>query len=365
MAKSKCSEIVTNPYTGEEIEITASKSDILQRRIAAQKDKWEQEQILEEGQQAAWKATASLNAVYNYLRSLPYVSLHPLTPAEYESSLLSQIRQRRRTPPTLEDAQTDVGISFPKKVFSKVSKAKNAELTVLYDKAEVLYNERMAAYTKAVEADRIEYQKRYAEEKRKIYNILNLMRSGSPTGAREYYTFALNRDNFRVNNDARYVPEFKNFVFRRRPREKGSKDLIGKVSLSYRIPNTEEIPVVAEYVYNSKAYSLEPKEYDAKTAQAWRKRVAESVLIRTVALLFRSDPFSQIGEITITGYMRYFDRGYGDDQCKNVMRATITREVFERIKLEQADPDEMYSRIMNGAMSAGMYSKEPYALSEI
>ncbi len=88
----------------------------------------------------------------------------------------------------------------------------------------------MAAYTKAVEADRTEYQKRYAEEKRKIYNILNLMRSGSPTGAREYYTFALNRDNYRVNNDARYVPEFKNFVFRRRPREKGSKDLIGKRS---------------------------------------------------------------------------------------------------------------------------------------
>ena len=259
MPSPKFSEIITNPYTGEEKEITASKEDVLQRRIYAQQDTWEQEQLALEGRQAANEATAQLRVAYGYLRSLSHIDLQPLTPSIYESALLSKVRQRKRYRPQLLDVEQELGVNKAKKLISHLSKSKKEELTALQRKAEILYNDRVEKYNEQIKKDYAEYQEKCAEETQKVNNLMRLLQNGSPTAAHVYYSYALNRDDFSVDNQTRFTPEFHSFKFRRRPLERGSKELVGKVSLSYRIPNKEEIPAVAEYVYNQKTNVVEEK----------------------------------------------------------------------------------------------------------
>ena len=143
MPSPKYTEIVTNPYTGEEKEITASKEDVLQRRICAQQDAWEQEQIIAEGKQAASEATAQLRVVYNYLRALSHVNLQPLTPEIYAAEQLAKVHQRRRYMPKLSEVEQELGLTKAKKLLSHISKSKKDELSLIQKKVEAIYNERI------------------------------------------------------------------------------------------------------------------------------------------------------------------------------------------------------------------------------
>ena len=356
MANPKYSDILRNPYTGEEIEITASKEDVFLRRRDEQIDKWEKEQYIRQQQQEAQRLTENLQAVTGYLRTLCYCNLHPLSPESYINESLSLIYHRRRYKPTLDDAEKDVGITTFVKAKAILPGKSKAKLEDLRLKAKELLASRLEEYNQKVKEDEEEYLQKRNKEERTLRNRIYALSKGSIVAARQYYAYALDHDDYSVDSSNRFQPEHTDIKF---------LPDTGEIRFAYRIPNGDEIPAVARYEYDLKTDSIVPRNYDIKTSAKWKLQIAESVLLRTAALVFLSDHYDKIKNVSITGYLRYYDTAFGNDQYKAVIQVNLLRTVFDKVSLETVNPIDLFSRVLKANIAAGLYVKEPYALSEI
>ena len=82
-------------------------------------------------------------------------------------------------------------------------------------------------------------------------------------------------------------------------------------------------------------------------------------------MVFRSDYYEKVKNITVNGYLRYYDPAFGNDQKNTVIRAKITRDLFNKVSLERVNPEDLFSRELKATISSGLYAKEPYSSSEI
>ena len=82
-------------------------------------------------------------------------------------------------------------------------------------------------------------------------------------------------------------------------------------------------------------------------------------------MIFLSDRYGIVDAVEIAGYLRYFDSAYGNNRTKNVIRCRITRDVFNEVSLEWANPLELFGRVLNADISRGLYEKEPHTLREV
>lgn len=356
MANPKFSETLTNTYTGEEKEITASKEDVFLRRKNEQITKWENEQYIRERQQEAQRITDKYHAVTSYLQTLSYYNLTPLSPELYLKENISKIHRRSRPMPTLEDAKKTVGITGVlelKAVFFEESKKKLEELDI---KAKELFSSRLKEYIQNVKKDEEDYLQRRKKEEKASKTLIQALSRGGITAAKIYYSYALDHDYFSLNTMNRYIPEYSSISYIRNTRE---------IRLSYRIPNSSEIPEIAKYEYNKKTDSIEPMLMDAKSAARWKLRIAESVLLRAAALVFMSDAYERVKSVSITGYLRYYDSAFGNYQIKNVIWFSMSREIYDKISLELVNPVDLFNRVLKAKTASGLYKKEPYAITEI
>ena len=93
----------------------------------------------------------------------------------------------------------------------------------------------------------------------------------------------------------------------------------------------------------------------------------QTLLLRSAARIICSDESKNIEFINITGFLRYYDRAYGNNREINVVELNINRELILQINPERANISELFERVLKGKFktSAGLYDKEPFGLAEI
>ena len=363
MAKIKFSEILTNPYTGEEVEVKGSTEEIFLRRRDATIQKWkneqsrfENEQYVLEQQEKADELTDQLKPLFDYLNKLCYCNLNPLTPESYLSENIAAVKQLHRNKPTLDIAEKDVGINTFVKVTGIIPGKSKDKLKDLQAKAQDLLETRLEDYDQKVISDREKYLQKRKKKESQLKNHITGLSEGKKVASNLYYSYALDRDDYSVNAEDRFFPEYSFIHYT--PNN-------GEIRLSYRIPNEDEILSIAKYKYDAKSDNIIPIPHDRKTAVRWKLRIAESVLLRTAVLIFLSDCYKKVKIVSITGYIRYYDSAFGNDQKKNVIHMTLSRDIFEKLSLETLDPFDLFNRVLKATISSSLYAKEPYAISEI
>ncbi len=364
MAKIKYREILTNPYDpDEQVEIQASTEELFKKRREEQYKKWdlqqdklENEQYVQEQQQRAYELTVQLKQRTESLYRLCYSNLNPLSPDSYIDEKVAMIKLPRRRVPTLDEAEVDVGINKLVKIAGIVPGKSKDRLKKLQDEAHELYKARLEKYHQKIEDDKEIYRKEREKELVQLTNHIEGLKEGRKTASNYYFSYALDRDDYSVNTKDRFHPEHSSIQYFQSD---------GEIKFSYRIPNGDEILTAAKYEYDAKKDTIIAVSRDRKTASRWKLRIAESVMLRATAIIFLSDHYSKVNTVSITGYLRYHDSAFGNEQKKKVIRMTMTREIFDMLSLESLDPYDLFSRVLNATISSGLYSKEPFAISEI
>ena len=353
MANAKYREILENPYTGEIKEITASKEDILERRILEQNQQWEKEKYIRDRKTEASDLNSWLNQNNTYLQELCYCGIQPLLPEQYIRENVSKIYKPRRHRPNRKEIEKEFGLRGISKAWGKVLRTKSYQAN--QESIEAEYQKRITEYesqTKLDDEERLEKQKKVEKEYRERVERYS---KGHSKEICNYAEYALNKDDFSINGKDTYSCDIKTTFFR-----------YGSVlRLKYRLPNEDEMLTVAKYIYNEKKDAIEAIKYSDKETRQKRLCIAESLLLRAVAIIFRSDYFKKIKSIMIVGYLRYFDSAYGKDQTKNVIACMITRDLFDQLSIERVNPVDLFSRVLHASIANGLYSKDPYSINEV
>ena len=139
------------------------------------------------------------------------------------------------------------------------------------------------------------------------------------------------------------------------------------LSYRYRIPNSDEICVIDRFVYDEDSGEVIAKELDKTYAKRVRIHLLQTILLRSAARIIFSDESKNIEFINLTGFLRYYDRTYGNNREINVVKLNISREMIFQINLERANVLELFERVLKEKFktSAGLYDKEPFRLNEI
>ena len=139
------------------------------------------------------------------------------------------------------------------------------------------------------------------------------------------------------------------------------------LSYRYRIPSSDEICVIDRFVYDGESGEVVAKELDKTHAKRVRMHLLQTLLLRSVARIICSDESKNIEFINLTGFLRYYDRAYGNNREINVVKLKIGRDILLQINPERANISELFERTLKGKFktSAGLYDKEPFCLTEI
>ncbi len=139
------------------------------------------------------------------------------------------------------------------------------------------------------------------------------------------------------------------------------------LSYRYRIPNLDEICVIDRFVYDEESGEVIAKELDKTYAKRVRILLLQRLLLRSAARIICSDESKNIEFINLTGFLRYYDRAYGNNREINVVKLNISREMILQINPERANISELFEKVLKGKFktSVGLYDKEPFGLTEI
>ena len=333
----------------------SQKRDIYVRKTVA-REKQQEDAYVAACQEDVAVRNMELRETDTYLRGLPFQYIHPLSPDTYIREKLDVAPPVQRRQPTIRDAEKSAGITLVDPFLSLFSQKRRVRLFAQREQAEKLQKKQMEEYTRLVEIDTADYHKRVHDAKTSLCAEIDGLSARDASAARRYFSYAIARDDFSVDGVNRYHPGYPNIIY--------SPDT-GDLRITCRLPDYGDVPCIDKYFYSEKGHRVDAKLLPIKDRAAKRLCVAESVLLRTVAMIFLSDRYGIVDAVEIAGYLRYFDSAYGNNRTKNVIRCRITRDVFNEVSLEWANPLELFGRVLNADISRGLYEKEPHTLREV
>lgn len=356
MAAPKHSKRIRNRYNHTWQTVTASSEDRLEKRTDEYHMKWDKEHRAEELCHETERRNDDLQSEYEYLKSLCYIDLYPLTPDKYRQKNLSKVSLNKRKRPTLLEVEKEVGINSFKRLLGKIPGPPKASYDDLRRKAVGIWIDKTKTYDKRIEEEKNDPQSAYSKKAAQLDSFIADLSQGDASAVCTYFRYALTHDHFHINTEYDFDANYHEFRF--------SPDT-GELSFSCRIPNETEIPIIKNYKYNDKTEEIESTMYDAKASTDWRLQIMAASLLRAASLVFLSDTYDRIKSVTILGIIRYFDSGFGNYQQKKVVRFTLTHDIFEKLTLEEVNPLTLLKRVLNAKFAEGLYSKEPCDLKEI
>ena len=296
----------------------------------------------------------------NYYRRLHVDDLCILDAEEYYESLKDWSKFTEPRDTSRRDAEKDSKITFLLKCKSIFSDKAKRELEEKRKEAKVLQQEYEQYHQKRVNRVRAQFE----EQQRKNHESVDEMKSMyAKRDKKQIITFfnaVLVNDNFTLDlyrkeryNSASVISEY----------DEKTKTL----SYRYRIPNSDEICVIDRFVYDEESGEVIAKELDKTYAKRVRMHLLQTLLLRSAARIICSDESKNIEFINLTGFLRYYDRAYGNNREINVVKLNISRDILLQINLERANISELLERVLKGKFktSAGLYDKEPFGLTEI
>lgn len=297
----------------------------------------------------------------NYYRRLHIDDLRTLDVDEYYESLKDWRKFKAPKDTSKRDAEKDSRVTFILKIKSIFSDKAKTELEEKREKAKMLQREYEMYYQKKVNRMRAQFE----EEQRQNHESVDEMKSKFIKGDIEqifnFFNSVLECDDFTL--DMLYRQERYNTASEVYEYDKKTKTL----SYKYRIPNMDEICVIARFVYDEKSGEVVEEELDKIHAQKVRLHLLEILLLRSATRVIRSDKYNCVDSVNIIGFLSYYDRAYGNYKEISVAELQISRDLLLQINPEGVSVLELFDRVLKGEfkMTTGLYEKEPFRLTEI
>lgn len=138
-----------------------------------------------------------------------------------------------------------------------------------------------------------------------------------------------------------------------------------KLSIQIRIPNSDEICTIKYFQLSEQYNEPFPIEYDKKLAIKQCLYVAYGIMLRAATLVITSDAQKWINEVTITGFLEYYDRAFGNYTALPVIKISISKELLHKINLERIDITTLFEKKLAVKKSTGLYEKDPIDLKSL
>lgn len=296
-----------------------------------------------------------------YYRRLHVDDLQVLSVNEYYEGLKDWSKFKEPRDTSKHDAEKDSQVTFLLKCKSIFCHKARRELEEKRSKAKLLQDKYEQQHQNRV----CRMRARFEERKRQNYESVDEMKTMYIKGNKEqiinFFDAVLENDNITLdilNRQESYDAASKVTQY-----DEKTKTL----SYRYRIPNSDEICVIDRFVYDEESGAVIAKELDKTYAKRVRMHLLQTILLRSVARIIYSDESKNIEFINLTGFLRYYDRAYGNNREMNVVKLNISREMILQINPERANISELFERVLKGKfkISAGLYDKEPFELTEI
>lgn len=275
----------------------------------------------------------------NYAQFLNSVIKHPSQPSE------GSIRRH---------AMRNEGVTFRKKAgafFDRVfgDGKKQAELDKSRAAAEIKAQQRYADALSVYNDEMAEYHERldYYE---------NLLHQGDPDVTRDYYNYVLRGDKFSADTFSDFEIIADAFSYDKQT---------GTLEVSYRIPETDEIPAISRFVYDHSTGELVGQELSKRAAATHRLNFSRALLLRAAATIHISDEASKVRKIVMNGYIYFGGTASGRSQKKLVIKATFPCELIEKLSPEHIEIARLFTEDIKATEVPGLYTKDPYELGEM
>ena len=218
-----------------------------------------------------------------------------------------------------------------------------------YSAADRKYNEALEAYQKEQAEYDQEYETAYKQEQLRYTRIAAHMGAGLIDDVVAYFHYVLCADIFNLGG----VPFKKGF---KRSWFYYAKEK--ELSFYYRIPTLDDLSLVQCYTYDERGDLLVPHQYPKAELQKHALDIASSILLRAIAVVFKSDPYDVVRKIDLIGYLEYLDESCGQMKQKDVFRAVVNKEQFNELDLEYVNPKMFFERKAKAEYADGLYLSE-------
>ena len=307
------------------------------------------------------EANEKLRIQRNYYRRLHIDKLCDLNAEEYYESLKDWRKFKEPRDTSKRDAKKDSGVTLflkLKSIFSDKAKRKLEEKCKAEKTLKQVYEQ---DHQKKVKSMRAEFEKQQRKNNESVDEMKLLYTQGDKRQIGNFFNAVLENDDFTLD-----------VLYRQEKYDSSSvisqyDEKTKKISYRYRIPNKDEICVIDRFVYDKERGEVIAKELDKKHAKKVRMHLLETLLLRSVARIICSDEQNNVESINLTGFLRYYDRAYGNNREIDVVKLNISRDIILHINPERVDVSELFERVLkeNFKTSTGLYDKEPFGLTEI
>ena len=294
---------------------------------------------IEELQQQALEINRELHAFCNdYLVKLAYVDMQPLNSDDYYEGKKDRKPFRPKETP-LKRIEKEEGVSLWLKLKAAFTEDAKKELADKKEKAKTTYAE-VQKYE--AERNRRLAEDYYAKQKEnhEYYDKLKLRAKNNyqePTI--EYFADVLLWDKYQVDGGVDYPIECSIDNYDQETHY---------LSISYRVPNPEEVAGVKEFKVDKKAAEIIPVPLSKKASADRNRQVMRSLLLRAVALVYLSDTYKNIKNLRIVGYLSYYDEYLRQNERRDVVKLIVSRADFgsiQRMNLDITSIDELFERL--------------------
>lgn len=302
------------------------------------------------------EAASKTEAMHNYLDNLCWIGLEPLYPDSYFENQkdYSRFNEPKRT--AQKDARKDAGITLKDKMLAWFSDDAKKQLKEKEAAAKKLQEEYYEYEEKHIDRQREHFYKEKDEHNKQIDQLIECFRTKEKTILIQYFEDALCSDEYTAGYEEKYEIEAKIEDFNAET---------GELQLIYRLPRASEIETTQEYLYDSKTYRISAIPMADKIAGAYKLRIARSIMLRAIAMVYLSDMYRMVNKINVTGFVRYSSQSSQIPFSKNVMKVAVDRASFDKMDLERISIDSFFKETIKAQTATGLYKKPEYELVDI
>lgn len=359
MANSmKFSQWLRNPYTGEEVEITAATENSLQNKIDKQIKAWEKDQ-------AEWERQQYVEEQKQYVQQMDEenwlliqnLRLHMLSNIVRWSSYryYDGLKRKRRysdicSPPTIKEINKELKVPVKIGLWEHFSEKRKNKRIAAEKMAQKVLETRKQEYDERVAT----YEKKNAEYNSGIDKRYEAFATGNPQEVTDYFAWVIEKDCSYI--DGYYIgvqPE--KYLFYDSEKKMLAVDL--------KLPTTRRVPDIESYEYVEKQDNIKTKRMTQSDFKSFYGHVICDIILRVICVLYDSDEYQLLNTIIVNGYRVFLDRSRGKHINDCIISVEFCRKEYEELYLRNADGEEVIRRV--GKNVPTDYISEPLHIKPI
>lgn len=341
MANSKkLSQWLRNPYTGEELEITATTESALNNKCEKQIKTWEKEQAEWERQQYVAEQYQNVQQmdeenwwlIQNLRhRMLSYIVWWP------SYRYYDGLKKKRRysdisTPPTLKEVKKDLKVPWKIGVLEFFSEERKKRRIAAEKKAQKVLEKRKQEYNDHAAA----YERKNAEYNAGIDKRHEAFASGYSQEVTEFFAWVIEQDCSYVEGYYIGVQPEKYLFYDPEKR---------LLAVDLKLPTTRRIPNIESYEYEEKKDNIKAHRMNQNDFKSFYSHIVCEIVLRVICVLYEADEYNLIDSIILNGYRVYLDRSRGKHINDCIISVDFSRKEFDEIYLRNADGEAVIRRI--------------------